>query len=84
MAEHMAVNLLSSLSLFTGPTFVSLYEHGDFYYLFMTESPVESSQHVSPHLLPGHAHCTNYSLITTDFCYAPAPHCSMFEVESPC
>ena len=83
MAEHMAVNLLSSLPLFTGPTFVSLYENGDFYYLFMTESPVETSQHVSPRLLLGHGHCTNYSLITTDFLLCA---CSVVLVlgESPC
>ena len=30
---------------FNDPTFVSLYENGDFYYLFMRESPVETYQH---------------------------------------
>ena len=30
---------------FSNPTFVSLHEHGDFYYLFMTEYPVESNQY---------------------------------------
>ena len=86
----MAPILLSSLPLIADPTFVSLYEHGEFFYLFMRETPVESTQHVSPCAILVRILCEHDCPVATPIIHFHARAncrqfllcCPVFEVES--